>query len=305
MANKMQCPICSGASTVSLVKDEHPYYECGTCSFLFHRMPPGSVRQQEFYDESYWAMESEEARRREHQDSFLRALELVYLSAIKVNNILDFGCGLGITVQLLRDNLGLDAVGVDLSADLRACDYLHRCPVEALTELYPPGHFDAIYSIEVFEHLEDPQSVLSHLHRLLKPGGKILINTSTREFIAKYDPEQSYIDPTRRGHISIYSLESLKRLGSAIGYEADFLGARQYAIILSPAGAQPSFPEPENLERMSAIGAWHPLLMREYMRLVFVEKEFEEKAAWTIQLLQEVKALKKVRSWLQRLRATE
>lgn len=101
-------------------------------------------------------MERAEALRRESEDSFIRALELLYLSTIRVENILDFGCGLGLTVQLLREKLGLNAVGVDLSADFVETDYLHRCDLETLSGKYPPGHFDAIYTIEVFEHLEHP-----------------------------------------------------------------------------------------------------------------------------------------------------
>lgn len=236
-------------------------------------------------------MERTEALRREKEDSFIRALELLYLSTIKVQNVLDFGCGLGVTVQLFRDKLELNAVGVDLSAEFAESDYLHRCDLESLLEKYPAGHFDAIYSIEVFEHLEDPGHVLSLFGRLLKPEGKILINTSTQEYLAKYDPERSYIDPLRRGHISIYSLKSLSRLASQVGRTAEFLGDRKYEVILSPAEGQRHYPHAENLEQIRRLGDWCPVLLREYMRLVFVEREFESRSAWALQLLKVVETL--------------
>lgn len=229
--------------------------------------------------------------RREREDGFIRALELLYLSTIKIENILDFGCGLGITVQLLRDKLGLEAVGVDQSGEFVETDYLHRCDLEALAGRYSPGHFDAIYSIEVFEHLEDPGRVLSLLGTLLKPEGKILINTGTREYLAKYDPELAYIDPLRRGHISIYSIKSLDRLASSVGRSAEFLGDRKYAIILSPMTGQLLHPHSENIGRTRRLGEWYPVFLREYMRLVYVEREFESRSQWALLLQKSVETL--------------
>jgi SAM-dependent methyltransferase len=234
-------------------------------------------------------MERMEAARREKEDGFIRALELLCLSSIQIENVLDFGCGLGITVQLLRDKLGLNAIGVDLSADFVETEYLHRCDLTDLLRKYPEGFFDAIYSIEVFEHLEHPGQILSMLGTLLKPGGKILINTGTREYLNKYDQELHYIDPLRRGHISIYSLKSLQVLAASIGREADFLGDRKYEVILAPATG-PAEPHPENLERIRRLGEYFPVLFREYMRLVLVEKEFELRTIWALQLQKMVEA---------------
>jgi SAM-dependent methyltransferase len=231
-------------------------------------------------------MERAEALRREEEDSFIRAIELVYLSSIKVENILDFGCGLGLTVQLLRERLGLNAIGIDLSGDFVETGFLHRGRLEELPGRYPPGYFDAIYSVEVFEHLESPGRVLSLLGTFLKPEGKILINTGTREYLKKHDPELHYIDPHCRGHISIYSLESLDHLASSIGRKAEFLGDRQYEAILSPAAGSP-YPHPENIERIRRLGEWIPLLLREYMRLVFAEKPAPR--AWAMQMFKTVK----------------
>ena len=130
----MRCPICQSHSSPALVKDGCAYFECGTCAFLFYRPAnrdgPKSVLS--FYDRHYWEMERPEALRREQEDGFLRTLELLYISSIPVENILDFGCGLGVTVGLLRDRLGLNAIGVDLSADFEETDYLHRCSLEEI-----------------------------------------------------------------------------------------------------------------------------------------------------------------------------
>ena len=282
----MKCPVCNSSSDLELTKDGFDYFRCSRCEFLFHRSEPKKEipASSSFYNSKYWAMERQEALRREREDCFDRALELLYLSTIPVRNILDFGCGLGLTVKLLRESLGLNAIGVDPTGEFEPSEYLHKSGVEELQQKYPAGYFDAIYSIEVFEHLEDPRRILTVLNSLLKPGGKILINTGTQEYIKKYDPESSYIDPAVRGHISIYSLKTLSVLGGFLGLKASFLADRKYVALLE-APSERAFPHPDNIQTIRRMGDWLVPLLTEYMRLVFVEEEFEKKSLWLAQLL--------------------
>jgi len=265
---------------VELQKDGCDYYRCHKCTFLFHRRGFGASSLghaiDEHYDSEYWANEESEARRREEEDSLNRALELIFMSSIPVKKILDFGCGLGLTVQKLRDIFNIDAMGVDRFGRFEEKPHLLKCDVDQLLQRVGPEYFDAIYSIEVFEHLENPRAVLKELASLLKPGGKLLINTMTWEAIQRFDPDYSYIDPLRRGHISIWSLKSLSALGSQLGLHASFMAARMYAVILIK-GPEGKPWAPENRDLFRRVGSWYPQLMQEYLRLMFVEQEFEQK----------------------------
>jgi SAM-dependent methyltransferase len=49
---------------------------------------------------------------------------------------------------------------------------------DALPEL-PANAFDVVLCISVLEHLWDPVESLSHCHRVLKPGGRLLVNVPT------------------------------------------------------------------------------------------------------------------------------
>jgi SAM-dependent methyltransferase len=288
MAGK-HCPICEGSSVQEFIKEGCAYFRCRTCDFLFHRAEAGGPTR---YDGDYWDGERVEALRREREDGFLRALELLYLSDIPVANLLDFGCGAGITVNMLRSELNLNAVGVDPFGEFTESPFLHRHGLKDLQSKYPRGYFDAIYSIEVFEHLEDPKQTMAELCHFLKPGGKLLINTGTQEFLAGHDPKGTYIDPLVRGHISIYSLQSFNSLGQAFRLQARFLGDRKYMVLLEPLNTEQLPPLPENLATLARLGAWAPLLFREYMRLILLEKEFSERTAWALSLNQELNALR-------------
>jgi SAM-dependent methyltransferase len=42
---------------------------------------------------------------------------------------------------------------------------------------FPPASFDLVYSIEVFEHLHRPYDTLQECHRVLRPGGSLVLST--------------------------------------------------------------------------------------------------------------------------------
>lgn len=213
-ASRHSCAICKGNAAFDRRVAGYKYYLCPSCNFLF---TPGESSPID-YEGTYWENEYAEAVRREKEDCCVRAGELIYLSRIPVSTILDFGCGLGITVKWLRESLGLDAYGIDQYGRFDPTDYMFK---EDLlhTEKFLPQSIDAILTVEVVEHL--PQStiipIFSKLRDLLKPGGLILINSGTLEFTEESEKNQGYIDPAVRGHISIFSSRTLKKLAETIG----------------------------------------------------------------------------------------
>ena len=94
--------------------------------------------------------------------------------------ILDWGCGRGRSVALLRQE-GLEAYGVDIDrAVLRNGHELFRaCGLDPERLLRPlddvgtfgDGSFDAVFSEETLEHVADLDRVARETFRLLRPGG--------------------------------------------------------------------------------------------------------------------------------------
>lgn len=97
--------------------------------------------------------------------------------------VLDWGCGRGGLVLKLLE-AGFDAYGADIDARAlsngrarfadRGHDHARRMvtvdPAGARTP-FPPGHFHAVVSRQVFEHLGDLEAVAAELARLTVPGG--------------------------------------------------------------------------------------------------------------------------------------
>ena len=85
--------------------------------------------------------------------------------------VLDYGCG----NLPHRDVLaaGVELVGADLPGNPVATVEIEpdgRLPVEAAT-------FDAVISTQVLEHVGDPGLYLAESHRVLRPGGRIMLST--------------------------------------------------------------------------------------------------------------------------------
>jgi len=107
--------------------------------------------------------------------------------------VLDFGCGPGFLFDhMVRLRPEWRFVGVDFSehsvitARQRCASYSGFESVERISSLPTPldaQSFDAIFAVEVVEHLDDAQlkATLSEFHRLLRPGGTLCITTPNAE----------------------------------------------------------------------------------------------------------------------------
>ena len=105
------------------------------------------------------------------------------------DRILDFGCGCGRTITwLMRDYPGVEFHGTDVDSESIEWCRTHllkgRFVVNAAlpTLPYPDDYFRVVYCLSVFTHLnEEMQDAwLPELHRVLAPGGLILLSVHGR-----------------------------------------------------------------------------------------------------------------------------
>ncbi|WP_133366382.1 class I SAM-dependent methyltransferase [Qipengyuania sediminis] len=83
--------------------------------------------------------------------------------------VLDYGCGAGAAVRSLAAG-GFDAYGFDVSDyQDEASNRVTIAPSGRLP--YPNGHFDMIFSDQVFEHAANQDEVFAELARITRPGG--------------------------------------------------------------------------------------------------------------------------------------
>jgi SAM-dependent methyltransferase len=97
--------------------------------------------------------------------------------------VLDLGCGYHATyLKAIGDRLA-EGVGVDfhVSEESRHHPRLSfvTSSVEDALPALPANAFDAVLFISVLEHVWNPAECLSHCHRVLKAGGRLLVNVPT------------------------------------------------------------------------------------------------------------------------------
>ena len=114
--------------------------------------------------------------------------------------ILDVGCG----INKKAGSIGLDrnpASRADVLADLDRFPYPFR-----------DSSFDALQAVHVIEHVSDVIRSMEEFHRLVRPGGEVLIVTP------HYTDFSSFCDPTHRWHLNSFSLRYFGEDHGGYGY---------------------------------------------------------------------------------------
>ena len=125
--------------------------------------------------------------RRQAQINLIEEL-LIYAQVNDADNILDVGCGIGGSTLYLSQKFNSNVTGITLSpvqvsrakqraqeANLSNKAQFHLA--NALEMPFDDNTFDLVWSLESGEHMPDKQKFLQECHRVLKPGGKLIMAT--------------------------------------------------------------------------------------------------------------------------------
>jgi len=143
-----------------------------------------SGNQRRYYENSgyfnfgYWSTGAKSQR----EASEALVDQLVARIANKGGRILDVACGLGASTKRLTQSYAPDMItGVNISekqiADARA--HAPGCSFKVMnaTELdFPDNHFDAMICVESAFHFGTRDKFLKEAHRVLKPGGSLVLS---------------------------------------------------------------------------------------------------------------------------------
>ena len=123
----------------------------------------------------------------------------------EVKSVLDVGCGSGDLVNFLAEHVAQEAVGIDIQSDgfhkevassKDGTSHSAGCVKGDAHSMrsFPDERFDAVVTAHAFHELSNPETALSEIRRVLKPGGTLLIadfvKGETRWDERYYTPEE-------------------------------------------------------------------------------------------------------------------
>jgi 2-polyprenyl-3-methyl-5-hydroxy-6-metoxy-1,4-benzoquinol methylase len=133
--------------------------------------------------------------------------------------VLDVGCGVGLLLDEARRR-GWRAQGVELSDwGVRRARHLGLDVFQGTLEEsgFEPGSFDAVFMIDVLEHLADPVRTLVKVSQLLRPGGVLCVVTPDAASLAARALGSRWWGMLP-GHVVLFPRQGLRELLRTLGF---------------------------------------------------------------------------------------
>jgi len=222
---EVSCPICEKSKGAPLhLEGSFQMVQCSSCQFIFLNPRPTIESLHHFYQQYLPEEEASiESWEKMMKTVFHRAADL--LKRYRRNGrLLDVGAGFGFFLTEMK-NRGWEAVGVEISQ--KALDYaknvlgltVHPGPLEKVG--FPDNYFDAVTGFYVIEHLSHPMAFLRECHRILKPGGLLLLRyphtTPIKNLLHFFGIKNRLYDLP--AHLSDFSPKMIQQCLEGVGFE--------------------------------------------------------------------------------------
>jgi hypothetical protein len=188
------CQLCGSAERSTNFRDgPFEVVTCSGCGLVYVTPRLQGQALVDVYGEGYW--KSDNPKQRGYADyaresalylrTFEKRMALVQRWIPQRARILDVGCAAGYFLRTAQRH-GHDVHGVELSPAIAheavkalGQDRVHVGTLDEAIEQkgHRPASFDLVTLWDVIEHVPDPQHVLRRVRELVKPGGKLLLET--------------------------------------------------------------------------------------------------------------------------------
>lgn len=222
------CPVCLSRQIREFAVIRHfRHSRCTDCGFTFVNPTPPPQILHNFYNSAFYS----NYRRAENDRSSIEPYYMISAYTDKHSlakrvvsrspqSVLDYGCGSGAFLALLRDQYGVAKVeGLEISEPAREVAInrysldIAPSPNALNEELY-----DFVLMMEVIEHIPDPVQFFVSASAHVSAGGHVLITTpAVDNFIGR----MAQICPhyTAPSHLSLFTVKALQVLLDRSGFE--------------------------------------------------------------------------------------
>lgn len=241
----VDCPACGRQNSVpQFEKFGFTYAQCLDCRSLYVNPRPTLEQLEGFYVNSessrFWVEKFFKPVLESRRSKIFRPRAEFVADLVGVEDFVvgDIGAGFGLFLEELRSlKPGASCIAIEPSPEMASiCRGLNLEVVETIIERVPEsvGSFDILCSFELFEHLQNPRSMIEAAYSLLKPGGRLLITTLNGEGfdIQLLWSESKSVFPPH--HLNFCNPDSISLLLQDVGFEiekAETPGALDWDIV--------------------------------------------------------------------------
>ncbi|MEO5816473.1 MAG: class I SAM-dependent methyltransferase [Gemmatimonadaceae bacterium] len=192
------------------------------------------------YDSEDYAMLNRPIETGRHSRRILR-----YLRPLASDRLLEVGCGRGWLTQRMQD-LCPATYGIDVNPKSIAHAVAgNLSTMDAVDLRFDDEQFDHVYSFHAIEHIVDADVALREMHRVLIPGGRVLLVYPAEPIRGLYAMPGAWIgfgNPflARKLHVHKFTPSRIRRLGEQCGLThvesaLDFFVTPQFMTVLEKA----------------------------------------------------------------------
>jgi 2-polyprenyl-3-methyl-5-hydroxy-6-metoxy-1,4-benzoquinol methylase len=231
----LKCPLCQHASIAeaftsrdfSISQETFAIWACPSCSVRFTQNAPDESEMARYYRSDNYISHSDTSKglvnrvyklaRRFTLRAKRRQMEQI--SGRRQGQMLDIGCGTGAFLHTMQQ-AGWEVTGLEPDSGARnKARQLYDLDVGDIGQLsqLPAGRYHLITLWHVLEHIYDLHGAFFHIHRLLAPGGKLIVAVPNylSTDAAQYGPHWAAWDLPR--HLYHFSPQSIRCLAGIHG----------------------------------------------------------------------------------------
>ncbi len=250
-ADSPACPVCHGSSSFYTERNgvakggketaAYRAYQCAACELLFISPTPADaliVGQYEKEEEAEHTRQGSLLGRRIRYRARARKLRARGLGG----SVLEIGCGQGDFLLAARAAGFSEVVGVEPNGPV--AKFARARGFEVRSELFDPKafgdrRFDVIATFQVLEHVVDPVEFVRSAATLLKPGGRLVLETPGVDHprAVKAGRDWRYIIPP--WHLNLFGAKSLEALYQRAGLTMETSWHNRSKMYITGVGASP------------------------------------------------------------------